>query len=666
MKTMKKRRVLHALFCLLLLFAVLFPCVLKMENKRGMSALTASADTAGNPEIDVEQYDVHMRVHTDRKIAVYERIRVRFLDDDLTMFYRSLPTDGARYENIEARCEGNEEFYFYIADNEEGGPFIDVNCVGNADLGRVWTYEITYTMEQGTNKVKNGMGIDVVGFGWMVPLNNVSVTVDFPTKPTSTQVYTDVFSAVSQNTVKETWLSDTSLLLQADRLGLVYSDKYDEKVAGGITLQFTLPKGTLDDYHASRAFTPDMWKIILGVGVAIAVAVLVAVLLGHRRELVTVVNLSPPKGMDPMKMGKWIDGTMNQEDITSMIYYFANKGYLTIDFTDENDPMLISKYDALPETATVYEKTLFNGLFNGANAWQDEKVAIEGVPYRCIKVSELTGKFFEASQTAVKQVPDVPPMYEKKSIVAYLSGPILGLLLAVFIPLIVSLRIGGGYYYMLGVVFLFPLAVIALLGYLIENYRYKWKKNKRLLIYGIELAVTVLFGILFIVAMAEHVLTGYEKLLLTIGVFTTAFITSGKLCRSEAYLKELEDILGFKEFIVVTEEDKIKVMLEEKPELYYDVLPYAQVLGVTDEWEGKFKNLLIQPPSWYYSTGDLTYFDCYLINRCLTRSMMISMARLATEAAGKGAGSFVGRSGGGGSFGGFGGGGFGGGGGGAR
>ena len=124
----------------------------------------------------------------------------------------------------------------------------------------------------------------------------------------------------------------------------------------------------------------------------------------------------------------------------------------------------------------------------------------------------------------------------------------------------------------------------------------------------------------------------------------------------------LEEILGFKEFIVATEEDKIKVMLENNPELYYDVLPYAQVLGVTDEWEGKFKNILIEPPSWYYNTRGLTYFDCYLINRCLTRSMMASMARAASQ----GAGSLVGGSGGGGSFGGFGGGGFGGGGGGAR
>lgn len=658
MKTTKRGRVSHAILCLLLLVICLLPCGIKMQKEGGMSALTAAADSFYNPEIDVEQYDVHMRVRADRKIEVSERIQVQFLDNDLTMFYRSLPTDGARYENIEARCEGNEEFYFYVADNEEGGPFIDINCVGNADLGRVWTYEITYLMEQGVNTVEDGMIIDVVGFGWMVPLNNVSVTVEFPEKPTSTQIYTDVFGDVWGNKVTETWLDETTLSLTADHLELGYSDRYGETVAGGITLQFTLPEGVLADYHATRIFTQDMWKIALGVAIAVVLSLLVAVLTGSKRELVTVVNLSPPKGMDPMKMGKWIDGTVNHEDITSMIYYFADKGYLSIDFTDQDDPELITTCDGLPEGVSAYERTLFDGLFNGA-VWGENS-------RRAVKVSELSGKFYESSQIATKQIPDTPPVYEMKSTLRYLCGPILGLLLGVILPFIVSFRIGGGYRYLLGVAFLAPLAINAFLGYVIENYRYKWKPKKRRLLYGLEVLIALLFSALFIGAMAEHVLTGYEKALLSIGVFVAAFATSRKLSRTEEYLKDLEDILGFKEFIVTTEEDKIKVMLEENPELYYHVLPYAQVLGVTDEWEGKFKNILMEPPSWYYSSGDLTYFDCFLLHRCLSRSMSMSMARAVAEAAGKGAGSFVGRSGGGGSFGGFGGGGFGGGGGGAR
>ena len=159
-------------------------------------------------------------------------------------------------------------------------------------------------------------------------------------------------------------------------------------------------------------------------------------------------------------------------------------------------------------------------------------------------------------------------------------------------------------------------------------------------------------------------MTEWEKLVLCLGVFGACFITQGALSRSENYLKILGQILGFKDFIVVTEEDKIKFMLEENPELYYDVLPYAQVLGVTDEWEEKFQKLTIEPPSWYYGRN-MTVFDYYIIHRSLNRALAREIAEEVARRSNKG-GSRVGRSGGGGSFGGFGGGGFGGGGGGAR
>ena len=665
MKKTIKRRVLNALLCLFALLVFLFPLSVKTQNEGGRCEVNASAASSGDV-LAVQQYDVYMNVRADRKIEVRELVTVQFLSRGLTMFYRSLPTDGARYENIQAKCEGNDEFYFYVADNEEGGAFIDVNCVGNAQQYKTWTYEITYVMEQGTNVLKDGMIIDVVGFGWMIPLNDVTVQVDFPEKPTSSKIYTDVFGVESGNAVEEFWVSDTRLVLKAERLDLVYSQKYNETVAGGITLEFTLQKGVLAGYHATRLFTKDIWKILLGGLAAIGLSVVAMILLSRKRDVVTVVNLSPPEGMDPMKMGKWIDGQVNNEDITSMIYYFANKGYLKIDFTDENDPELISECDVLPEGATPYEHTLFNALFQGARAWQGAADAgVELIPRRCMKVSEFTGNFYEASRTAMQQVPEAPKMYEKKSVFAYLSGAFLGLVLGVLMPYLIAMRIGGGYTYLLGVLFVAPLAINAFLGYVAENYRYKWKPKKRHLLFAAQLLVAIGFSCVFIFLCAEHILTGYEKVLLCLCIFAASFISSGALSRTEEYLHELENILGFKEFIVVTEEDKIKVMLEENPELYYHVLPYAQVLGVTDEWEGKFKKLLVQPPSWYYSRTELTYFDCYLLNRALTRTMLLNMARAAAEVVGK-AGSVVGRSGGGGHFGGFGGGGFGGGGGGAR
>ena len=90
------------------------------------------------------------------------------------------------------------------------------------------------------------------------------------------------------------------------------------------------------------------------------------------------------------------------------------------------------------------------------------------------------------------------------------------------------------------------------------------------------------------------------------------------------------------------------------------MLPYAQVLGVTNEWEKKFEKITLAPPDWCVGSH-MTFFDYLIINRCMTRAMVTALARPESKG-----GSFIGRSGGGGGFGGFGGGGFGGGGGGAR
>jgi uncharacterized membrane protein len=114
--------------------------------------------------------------------------------------------------------------------------------------------------------------------------------------------------------------------------------------------------------------------------------------------------------------------------------------------------------------------------------------------------------------------------------------------------------------------------------------------------------------------------------------------------------------LGFKDFIVVTEEDRIKFMLEENPELYYRVLPYAQVLGVTDEWTDKFKNILIEKPSWAYGV-DYSVFDYMMINRTMrlaTRTMTVRPQNASASAGRTGGGSFGGFSGGGRGGGGFG------------
>ncbi len=118
-------------------------------------------------------------------------------------------------------------------------------------------------------------------------------------------------------------------------------------------------------------------------------------------------------------------------------------------------------------------------------------------------------------------------------------------------------------------------------------------------------------------------------------------------------------ILGLKNFIETAEADRINALVEENPSYFYNILPYAYVLGVTDKWAKNFENIKIEKPSWYY--GDSA--DDMIFNAWFYSSMMRNCSRavasnikIAAEDIDTGGGGF---SAGGGGFtgGGFGGGG---------
>ena len=664
---MKTKRIQNTkrLICKAALLLFIFLCAVIFPLAGGRVALKPVSAARGDV-LEIGSYRVEMTIRKNRKVEIEEKIKVKFLADGLTMFYRSLPIEKARYTNITASCTGNDEFSFYVEDNPDMSDFIDVNCVGGAEKGNEWEYTVRYTVEHGGNELENGMLIDVIGYGWSVPLQNVSVSVHFPAAigGADYKVYSGGYGANGNTADVQASLSadGKTLALTAKSLDVVYNGYYGEYMAEGITLQTTFGGGVLDDYTRTRIFTDGMWKILLGTGLVLALGVALALFAPSKEEIISVVNIKAPDEMDPMQMGKLIDGTVDSEDITSMIYYFANKGYLSIDFSDEDDPVLTQKVPALPKRESLHAKTVFNGLFahakreviEGETPFDEDTVVVS------TRVSALKHKFYQSAEKAIAQTPKIK-MYAPKSVFWFLSGVILSGLFGFLMPFIMSLDIGGGYVYPAGIVFFVPLAVIAVFGLLKENYRYKWKKSVLLGMTAAQIGVAALFALLFIGLFGSYVLTGYEKLLVCVGGLLPAFFTLGKLSRTEKYRKTLGNVLGFKDFIVVTEEEKIKFMLEENPELYYKVLPYAQVLGVTDEWEEKFAAITLTPPEWCVGS-QMTVFDYMLINRCMTRAMVLAMAR--PESAG--GGSFIGRSGGGGGFGGFGGGGFGGGGGGAR
>lgn len=112
----------------------------------------------------------------------------------------------------------------------------------------------------------------------------------------------------------------------------------------------------------------------------------------------------------------------------------------------------------------------------------------------------------------------------------------------------------------------------------------------------------------------------------------------------------LSELKGFKQFIKVAEENKLKMLLKDDPGYFENTMGYALAFGLFEKWAKKFEALHVPPPNWYTSsTGH------YLGMRDFSKSFSGAMS--STQSTMVSSPKSSGSSGGGSSGGGFGGGG---------
>lgn len=73
--------------------------------------------------------------------------------------------------------------------------------------------------------------------------------------------------------------------------------------------------------------------------------------------------------------------------------------------------------------------------------------------------------------------------------------------------------------------------------------------------------------------------------------------------RTDKSHANLEKITSFKNFLNTAEKSRLEQLVLENPKYFYNILPYAYVLGVSDKWVSKFEGIAIEPPDWYVGTA---------------------------------------------------------------
>ncbi len=131
--------------------------------------------------------------------------------------------------------------------------------------------------------------------------------------------------------------------------------------------------------------------------------------------------------------------------------------------------------------------------------------------------------------------------------------------------------------------------------------------------------IFMIFCLLVLIALALFYIHSYNYQLSILFFCLTCIIISS-VCtyqlpkRNNTGNRILGKLLGLKKFIEVAKKQEIQKLVEENPNYFYDILPYAYILDVTNTWIKKFENISIIDPKWeannkFYSYSNIQSID---------------------------------------------------------
>jgi uncharacterized membrane protein YgcG len=598
-------------------------------------------------DVEIKNYKIDMVVDKNGKITINETLDYLFnTPQHGAMIY--IPED---YKSVPWNINGEvflRDYHFPISNVKViGDPIADLyrengNVVikigdANAFVSGPKTYRFTYTLQMRDLDL-NGLQsfyMNLVGPGWTDPIEHVDFSITLPKAwPTNIFFYGDTVG------------NDVPIDIKYTISGNTLTGSYDQLIVQGqaLTIKTDLPNDFFYFIPAANYSIPALLFAMLA-----SVMMYFAFLrFGKDDKPVETVEFNPIPGLSSAQVGFIFDGFVDARDVLSLIIEWAAKGYLKI---TENSKIsfTLTKLAPIPETEIRAEKTLFNALFLGREEVTNKE--LENTFYLHLQHAQADihrhfqgnkeRNIYRQDSTAIKFLLGflsmIPPFLVLTSIIytkSYdLSTAFIGpffvfigsigftILYAIMVQKWRSLRFGGRIGFVLPVIMLGTILVISIFFMIVLNGGSIWK--------FIALIVIMIFNINIVSVMDKRTKLGADYL--------------GR-------------ILGLKHFIDVAEKDRLEMLVNDDPEYFYKILPYAFVLNVSDVWSKKFESIAVPQPSWYASSTPAR-FNTFLLMNNLNHTMNTMNRAMTSMPRSRGGGGFGGGGGGGFSGGGFGGGG---------
>ncbi|MCF0110468.1 MAG: DUF2207 domain-containing protein [Erysipelotrichaceae bacterium] len=317
---------------------------------------------------------------------------------------------------------------------------------------------------------------------------------------------------------------------------------------------------------------------------------------GLDKKVIEVINFDAPDNLDSCEVGYVIDGTVDNEDVLSLILYFAKNGWLKIEELDNNDELQFTKTGEISENAPKYQKNFYRKIFKNSDV-----VTLTSLKLRMYKAIE-----------AVKDT--VTRKYEKKGNCLYTSIGYQILLCALAgVPCLLSMLVCTWMQYAsMEIAWIWigtDLIVFGIIAMILSSLWNRWYTTKTWVKVLCIILVALGFWFTGLLLYIGGVTINRNPLLYMSGwIFSVimCFLAAAMRKRTARGDELLGQVLGLRTFILTAEKDRLETVAKENPYIFYDILPYAYALGLTDIWSDHFKELTIPECEWYVSSYNTT------------------------------------------------------------
>lgn len=588
----------------------------------------------------IDHYQVDIDVMEDNSYNITEVIDVTF-QTERHGIYRELPLyfDDMPIKISNISVPGHETSI------EKSRDMATIR-IGSADEyvnGKV-SYTISYTYDVGADKLDNmdEFNHNIIGDQWDTTIAAVEFRINMPKSFDAGYVnctsgyYGETDSSNVEWEVKGKTITGRTLLPL---------NNYE-----ALTVAIPLPEGY---WVNAKLHREQGWLLfnIFGYPLYIA-AIILAFLLwyakGRDNKLFPSVEFEPPEDMNPSEIGYIIDGKVDNKDVTSLIIYWADGGFLEIEEEETGKGIFkkkkieFIKLKDLDASAESYEKKVFNKLFQLGSGNRVSTEDLTNVFYKTIFEAKTNIKksFTENAERAI-YVKGNAGFTALTGLLAAL--PIISVLMQGFIAFTGEGPIAALFAIPFSLFLIIPCFV---LGSAITSGEAKAAMGKIIFFVMFGGFSLIFFGVFTVWAGGVPL---YKYLAAVGSGIIVSIFVSLMSRRTEYGDKILEKTLGFKEFIKTAESDKLEMMFASNPSYFYNILPYAMVLGLSDKWSKHFDGMALQPPNWYrghhYRTFSAVAFTSTLNSSF--KSMNTSMTSSPSSSGSSGSSSSGGFSGGG-------------------